>query len=97
MIRHIVVWRVKDGPDRQRTLDTIRERLLGLKSVITEIRKLDVGVNITPGPDASDVLLYSEFDSPGDLAAYQRHPEHVRFVEFMAPLKLEKRVLDHVF
>jgi hypothetical protein len=97
MIRHIVVWRIKEGPGREASLEAIRERLLGLKSAITQIRALEAGINVTPGPDAADVLLYSEFDSLEDLAAYQRHPEHLRFVEFMAPLKAEKRVLDHEF
>lgn len=97
MIRHIVLWRIKEVPDREAALAEIRARILAMKPLIKEIRRLEAGSNVVQGPDAADVVLTSEFDTLEDLAAYQRHPEHLRFVEFMAPLKAEKRVIDYPF
>ena len=46
-------------------------------------------------PCAADVALYSEFASWDDLAAYQRHPEHLKVASFVQEIRLERHVVDY--
>lgn len=98
MIRHIVIWRLKDEAQektREENALLIKKTLEALPAAIPVIRSLEVGINIMASADASDIVLNTTFDSLSDLGEYQRHPEHVRFVEFLAGLKTEKRVVDY--
>jgi quinol monooxygenase YgiN len=99
MLKHIVMWRLKDTAAGSTKLDNGRElkkRLDALKGKIAEIRRLEVGLNIDRSDTASDVVLYSEFADAEALAAYQRHPEHVKVVEFVREISAERRVVDYL-
>ena len=98
MIKHIVIWRLKefaDGRGKEENAKKLKSHLESLKSKIKEIKHIEVGINITISDAASDVVLYSEFDSMDDLEAYQRHPEHTRIVAFVNEVRLERRVVDY--
>lgn len=98
MIKHIVMWRLKDfanGVNKEENAKKLKSHLESLKSKIKEIKHIEVGINITISEAASDVVLYSEFDSMDDLEAYQRHPEHMKVVDFVNEIRLERRVVDY--
>lgn len=98
MIKHIVMWRLKDFADargKEENARKLKSHLESLKSKIKEIKHIEVGINITISEAASDVVLYSEFDSMDDLEAYQRHPEHMKVVDFVNEIRLERRVVDY--
>ncbi len=61
MIKHVVMWKFKEGEYDNMLL--FRERLLALKGQIPEIRAMEVGVNINPSDRSFDAVLISEFDS----------------------------------
>ena len=63
--------------------------------IIPEIRRLEVGLNVKDSERAADVMLYSEFDSPADLAAYIQHPAHQEVVTFVREIAAETRVVDY--
>ena len=46
MIKHIVMWRFKEG--EQENMLLFRDKLLALKSQIPEIKAMEVGININP-------------------------------------------------
>lgn len=69
--------------------------MLSLPGKIPQIKKMEVGINADQTDAASDVLLYSEFDSWEDLQTYHKHPEHQRVVEFLNKVRSEKRVVDY--
>jgi hypothetical protein len=98
MIKHIVMWRLfdfADGKGKKENALQLKEKLLSLPEKIPQIKKMEVGINIDQTDAASDVALYSEFDSLEDLRTYQKHPEHQKIVEFLNKVRSEKRVVDY--
>jgi len=92
------MWRLKEfanGVNKEENARKLKSHLESLKSKIKEIKHIEVGINIKSSDAASDVVLYSEFDSMDDLEAYQRHPEHMKVVDFVNEVRLERRVVDY--
>jgi hypothetical protein len=100
MIKHIVMWKLKDfaeGGTKAENARKIKQLLEGLKDSIKEIRRVEVGLNISAieSIDAFDVVLNIEFDNVEDLKAYQKHPEHLRVGDFIGKVRLERKVVDY--
>jgi hypothetical protein len=98
MVKHIVMWRLKDsaaGSDKASSAQAMRARLEALPTAIPVIRRLEVGLNIKDSERSSDVVLYSEFDSAEALAVYSQHPVHQEVVAFIRGIVSETRVVDY--
>ena len=98
MIKHIVMWRLKDeaaGATKAENAVKLKESLEALKSEIEELKAVDVGINFNPSPAAFDVVLYSEFEDREGLEAYQKHPEHVKIVDFVGEIRSDRAVVDY--
>jgi heme-degrading monooxygenase HmoA len=98
MIKHIVVWRLKDqahGNNRERSAELLKQKLGALRGRIPGLRDVEVGIDFSRTPQSADVLLYSVFDSREALDAYQSHPEHEAFKEFVAAIRSERRLIDY--
>ena len=91
MITHIVMWKLKNPADAlhfKAQLDTCIDLVHGM-------RKFEVATR-TPELDANcDVVLYSEFDDAGALAAYQNHPHHQQISTALGALRDTRSVLDY--
>lgn len=96
-IRHIVMWDVAgDTPaDKRRNIDCLRRSFESLQGRIPGLRHLEIGVDISGVAYASDVVLYSEFDSPEALAAYADHPEHLRVKKELGSMRIARRQVDY--
>jgi quinol monooxygenase YgiN len=90
MIRHIVMWTLKNPSDAAKfkaQLDTCIDLVPGM-------RRFEVATR-TPGLDANcDVVLYSEFEDAASLAAYQNHPHHQKISTALGALRDTRSVLD---
>ncbi len=98
MIKHIVLWKLKDSVDgisKKETATVLRAALENLREKIKELQFLEVGINFNPADTASDVSLYSEFKTREDLENYQKHPEHLKVGEWVKKLTAERRVSDY--
>lgn len=98
MIKHIVMWKLKEfaeGKDKLENAKIIKMGLEDLKNKINQIRCIEVGININESEQAYDVVLYSEFDSVEDLNLYQNHPDHVRISEYITNLRDVRVVTDY--
>jgi heme-degrading monooxygenase HmoA len=73
MVRHIVVYTLKDGIDKQAAVETIRSVLEPLVGVIPGLLHMEIRATYQGG---MDYALYSEFESREALAAYADHPAH---------------------
>lgn len=84
VIRHIVFFSAKDKADLQRIVAGLR--LLG---DIPQANKFEVRENIKSDMFSSevDVVLYAEFDTPADLAAYRAHPTYQNAIDIVRPLR----------
>ncbi len=74
MVKHIVIYQLREDCDKQAAVQEISQALEPLVGVIPGLQWLEVCP--TYQGDA-DYVLYSEFDSAEALAGYQIHPDHV--------------------
>lgn len=98
MIKHIVMWKLKDvaeGSSKMENAKKIKQILENLKSHIPEIAEIEVGINFIESPAAYDIALYSVFKSEEDLSIYQKHPEHVKVADFINKVREERVVVDY--
>ncbi len=99
MVKHIVMWKLfieAEGFSKAENAERMKSRLEALKEAISEIKSMEVGININPSPDAYDIVLYSEFENLYDLKTYQDHPNHIAFKEFIQNIRSDKKVVDYV-
>lgn len=97
MIRHVVMWKLKDeaeGATKEKNAEKMKLILEGLKVNIDEIKNVEVGINITEDDDepgsAFDVVLISDFETELDYTMYTRNAHHKKAVEFINSV-IEKR------
>ncbi|MCX6177819.1 MAG: Dabb family protein [Chlorobiales bacterium] len=98
MIKHIVMWWLKDsahGNDLQTNAYLIQKKLQDLKGKIPVIIAIEVGIDCSRSENSGDVVLYSEFSDREALAAYQVHPEHQALIPFIVEASFERRVVDY--
>ena len=98
MIKHIVMWRMKDSTDKAEKANAIKENLEALKNKIDFIEDIRVGLNFNDTDAASDVVLETVFKSREDLEKYRTHPAHVEVGQlYVRPNVSERRVADYEF
>lgn len=85
MLTHIVFFKLKDKSEE--TISKIINDLSALKDKISLIRHLEVGADILHTERSYDVALFTKFDSLEDMRAYQVHPDHVKFSEYVQTVK----------
>lgn len=95
MIKHIVMWKFKEG--EQENMMLFRERLLALKGQIPEIRSMEVGINVNPSERSYDAVLVSEFDSLEALNSYSTNPLHVAVADFCKSIRTGSVSVDYEF
>ncbi|HDK7174517.1 Dabb family protein [Clostridium sporogenes] len=98
MIKHIVMWKLKEfaeGKSKLENANIIKTSLEDLQNRIDEVKLIEVGVNINDSKQAYDVVLYSEFKNLEDLNLYQNHPDHLKVGEFINKVKEERIVTDY--
>ena len=83
MVKHIILWQLKDEFSEEEKMEIkkeIKEGLEGLQGKISGL--LDIKVNIC-GLDSSnaDLMLDSTFDNEQSLKEYAVHPEHVKVAD----------------
>ncbi|NJK95047.1 MAG: Dabb family protein [Bacteroidales bacterium] len=100
MIRHIVMWRIKDdceGKDKRATALLIKEELESMIGKIDGLRSLEVGINVNTSPAAFDLVLITEHSTLSDLQFYQEHPAHLAVGAFVKNVTKERVVVDYGF
>ncbi|MTI88713.1 MAG: Dabb family protein [Balneolaceae bacterium] len=100
MIKHIVMWKLKDvaeGKTRDENARIMKEMLETLPPKIEELQQVEVGINILHGADQSicDVVLTVVCENKEDLQAYAVHPDHQKAVAFIKKVVNERRVVDY--
>lgn len=92
------MWKLKDsarGTSKDQNALELKSVLEDLKNKISVIKQIEVGINFNKSSAAYDVVLYSEFDSLQDLQAYQKHPDHVKVVDFVNKIRDDRAVVDY--
>jgi hypothetical protein len=98
MIKHIVMWQLKDhaeGADKVSNAIQMKALLDACAAVVPGILKFEVAI-AQPGYECTyDVVLYSEFASMAALDAYQNHPQHVALKPFVGAVRLSRQCMDY--
>ena len=74
MIKHIVVYTLKEGVNKPEAIEIVRSQLEPLVGVIPGLTHMEVRGTYQGG---MDYALYSEFESREALTAYASHPLHI--------------------
>jgi ABC-type antimicrobial peptide transport system ATPase subunit len=98
MVKHIVMWKLKespDGVDKAEWRKEVKERLETLPLLVPGVLQFEVGCPFGPSSDASaDVVLVTAFKDWAALAQYDTHPEHEKVKAFIRERVRERRVAD---
>jgi DNA phosphorothioation-dependent restriction protein DptG len=98
VIKHIVMWRLKEearGNTRSANAELVKEKLEALAGRIPGLLRIEAGLDFSRTESSADVVLYSEFESRKALADYQVHPEHEAVKEFIGDVTAERWVVDY--
>ena len=97
MIRHVVMWKFKseaEGKTREENMGIVRDRLYALLPVIPQLKKMEIGFDISRTDTSMDLMLLTEFDSVADLKIYAEHPAHVDVAVYVRKVVETRVVLD---
>ena len=72
MVKHIVVYKLKEGYDKDEAVKFIASKLEPLVGQIPGLLKMEVRRCY----QGCDYALYSEFEKKEDVPAYRAHPMH---------------------
>ena len=99
MIRHIVMWRLKDsfeGRTKSQMIRELKDRLEILPRLVPGVLHLEVGTHLsTPTDTSCDLVLVTAFKDRSSLAVYDAHPEHEKVKPFVKARTVERRVVDY--
>ncbi|HLR77233.1 MAG TPA: Dabb family protein [Balneolaceae bacterium] len=100
MIRHVVMWKLKEeaeGASRQKNANKLKLILEGLKTNIEEIKNVQVGININSdeSDEGWDVVLISDFKTELDYTMYTRNEHHKKAMKFINAVIEERRFVDY--
>ncbi len=93
MIKHIVMWKLKEENKEQNAIE-IKTKLEKLCDLISQIKKIEVGINFNESNAAYDLVLYSEFASVEDLEIYQNNPAHKEVAKLVGQCTITRAVVD---
>ncbi len=98
MVKHIILWTLKEMPEDEKA-KVKAEIKTGLEALVGKVPGLvDVKVNIDGRLASSnaDLMLDSTLESAEALAAYAKHPEHVKVAdEKVRPFTAGRTCLDY--
>ena len=97
MIKHIVMWKLKDeahGNDKATNARLIKEKLEALAGQIEGLHRIEVGIDFLGGTNF-DVVLYSELTSEEALDFYQNHPLHQALLPFIREAVTDRKAVDY--
>ncbi len=98
MLKHIVVWTLKDSfSDEEKHSIKIRIKASAeaLVHSINECKGAEVITDLLETSNA-DILMISSFENPQDLEAYRIHPKHQEVLDFIKPLLASRVAADYL-
>ena len=91
MVKHIVMYNLKEGLDKEACVEKIRSLLEPLVGKIPGLLHLEVRRTYA----GMDYALYSELESKEALAGYADHPLHLEAKEQFAHMIAKRFSADH--
>jgi len=98
MIKHIVLWTLKNRENqqsREETAAAVKAKIEGMRGRIPGLLHIEGGVDFTKSEDSWDIALYAELESREALAGYHVHPVHEEFKTFIGPRRQQRSLIDY--
>lgn len=92
MVKHIVIWKLKEDIDKAEAIANIKEKLEGLVGEVPGLLTAQVGAGFI----GWDVCLVSEVESKEALEAYQNWPSHVAAKQYIGTVAAERVACDYI-
>ena len=100
MIRHIVMFKLKEfatPADKQAKMQEIKTGLEALIDKIDVLRMIRVDFNVNPA-ETWDIILTTELDTLEDVGTYDNHHEHVAVsTGIIGPVKADRACVDYEY
>ena len=99
MVRHIVLFKLKDGlsfATRQELMNKFKMAIEALPAQISVIQDIEVGLNIN-ADENWDIAIKGNFENLEDVKAYAKHPAHVAAGEILAEVKESRACVDYEY
>ena len=95
MVKHIILWKLKDEFNTEKVKLGIKSNLEGLLGVVPNLVEIKVETETLPSSNV-DVMLYSVFTDFDALKNYAVHPEHVKAADtFVRPYTETRACFDY--
>lgn len=97
MIKHIVMWTLKNiaGEERYLTANKVKDALESLNGKIPGLKLTEVGIDFSNKEAPYDIVLYSELEDKNALEVYRKHPEHLKVAEYVASVVDKRSSVDY--
>lgn len=76
MVKHMIIWHLKDDANKESTVKDIKVSLEGLVGKIEGLTEMHILTEKLPS-SSGDIMMDSTFESVEALQNYQKHPLHV--------------------
>ncbi len=94
MVKHIILWKLKEDANNITVKQGIKDGLEGLMGKVDGLLEIKVEVNGLESSNA-DVMLYSVFENEKALKEYAVHPEHVYVADtYVRPFTETRMCMD---
>ena len=94
MVKHIILWKLKDEYNTNEVKNGIKTALEGLLGVVPGLLEIKVQIKSLPTSNV-DVMLYSVLESEEALKGYAVHPAHVAAADnFVRPFTETRSCID---
>jgi hypothetical protein len=89
VLRHVVCFRWTEGTTPEQVA-RLREMLAALPGVIPELRRYRFGADAGLAEGNHDFAVVADFDDHDGWRAYQGHPDHLRVIDHLQPMVVER-------
>ena len=96
MVKHIVLWKIRDDDQKQQNIDKMIDMLTSLVGKIEGLVSMEMGYNFNTASEY-DVVLYSTFKNAAALKYYQNHPEHLKCKDFVRSVSVGRTCADYFY
>lgn len=95
MIRHIVMFKIKD--EFKEEIPQLVKNFYGMKGKIEGMTDLEAGADFLGSERSYDVALITEFETREAFDAYQNHPVHLPVKARMHEVRVSSVACDYEF
>ena len=94
MVKHIILWKLKEENNTSEVKNAIKMNLEALKGVIPGLLEIKIQTEKLESSNA-DLMLYSVFENEQALKGYAVHPEHVKVADtYVRPFTETRLCID---